>query len=258
MPDPSWFHHTREHSDFGSSQSPPCSGRVTLHVYDANWSRASSNVNAVLRRLGGGAFHVGVEVFGKEWSYAITNEVTGVTRVKPGAHPHHVYREAVELGNTHLMADEVNHLVVRLGEKWVSNEYHPLRHNCCMFCAELCRALGVQGLPEWVTRLQETGLAIDKTVGGLLAFPKLFFCQTQDLDIPSLKACGTSTAESCMSGDYGLGPELHQKIPRGWQVAYSTQHQRMYYYNRKENRSQWELPAEPKECLAGVIEIGQL
>lgn len=126
-----------------------CPSTVLLHVYDINETLQVANqlLAFTIREAAlGGAFHVGVEVFGAEWSYG----VNGVSSSTPRTVDGHVYRGTVILGRTTLIdfTREV-HVMCRT---WLGSEYDLIGQNCCSFAAALCQRLGVGPLPPWVDR----------------------------------------------------------------------------------------------------------
>lgn len=125
--------------------------RVWVNVYDLN--DRISKVNAVSLRMGlGGALHVGVEVFGREWSFCMS----GISCSQPKAHPNFIFRETVKMTKTPLTRKEVKDLIRRKQLDWKGEGYDLLLRNCGTFCAELCIDLKVGKLPSWITRLAET------------------------------------------------------------------------------------------------------
>ncbi|PHJ15563.1 pppde peptidase domain protein [Cystoisospora suis] len=87
-------------SDLHPSPSPPLPSpnTVYLHVYDLD-PTISKYVNKVMRPLGAGAFHAGVEVYGIEYCYGQTcDDSSGITINRPRKHPVHIYRETIVMG----------------------------------------------------------------------------------------------------------------------------------------------------------------
>jgi len=111
-----------------------------------------------------GAFHAAIEVYGQEWAFYRTPNPTscGVCRsLRPRHHPVHVYRQSINLGDTHLKEWEVRYLIRgKLASNWPGGTYDLLRHNCIHFCSELALALGVSPVPAWVRNLHETGAGV--------------------------------------------------------------------------------------------------
>jgi len=138
---------------------------VTLHVYDVGTSGSGSIINRVLRPLGTGAFHCGVEVYGWEWSYSdhanpIFQEDTGVFSCKPRNCEGHSYSESIPMGKTATSEGEVLRLIQWLEQEWRVEEYDVLSHNCCHFADELCRRLAVGSIPTWITNLAGVGASL--------------------------------------------------------------------------------------------------
>jgi len=60
---------------------------VTLNIYNLGGSSCSRSLNALLKPFGTGAFHCGVQVYDREWSFSDTStgEGDGVFPVVPGS-----------------------------------------------------------------------------------------------------------------------------------------------------------------------------
>ena len=142
--------------------------KVTLHIYDISMGNEGSGksltyVNTLLRPLGTGAFHAGVEVHGEEWSYGyVEGEGSGVymSPEVPGCCSMYKHREAVDMGETTLTREEVSTLILSLAAEWQGRKYDLLRKNCSHFSDALCRELGVDRVPMWVTRLAGAGATL--------------------------------------------------------------------------------------------------
>jgi len=132
---------------------------VVLHIYDVG--HETTAINSVFNKLGGGAYHAGVEIDGMEWSYGFTETGSGVDCNPPRQNDQHVYRKSIEMGYTLLDGQEVGDLVERLSNEWVGADYHLLKHNCCSFSDVFCQELGVGAIPAWVTRFMNAGSSIE-------------------------------------------------------------------------------------------------
>jgi hypothetical protein len=126
--------------------------RVYLNVYDLDkhWLNMNSVLGDALQI--GGAFHVGVEVWGTEWSFGADGVVYSPAR----HHEVHVYRQSLPLGNTRLDKEHVSDIVNDMaGGDWTGGTYDILCRNCCTFARELCYRLlqGRDRIPGWVDRL---------------------------------------------------------------------------------------------------------
>jgi len=133
---------------------------VTLHIYEVA-DRGLQLVNVLVRPTGTGAFHTGVEVHGKEWSFGSKSDRgTGIFSCRPRKSPIHHYKEAVQLGTTDLSKLEVLALVRQFEPEWQGQDYDLFFRNCCSFCIAFASALGANALPPWVTSLARNGAVI--------------------------------------------------------------------------------------------------
>ncbi|SCN61765.1 PPPDE peptidase, putative [Plasmodium chabaudi chabaudi] len=146
------------------------SSMVYLNIYDLD--PVSKVVNSVVKSIGTGAFHAGVEVYGFEYSFGyIPGGQTGVMKTLPRHHPYHVYRESIPMGQTPLTRSEVDLLVDVMRLQWIGNTYDILSRqdimkkyikksfqyhkNCLNFADYFCNLLDVGSIPEWVMSLQK-------------------------------------------------------------------------------------------------------
>lgn len=138
----------------GTNSTEP---EVFLNVYDVGVLAPS--VHKVLATLGTGAYHVGVEIYGREFSYGNSTtqlhpDATGVSmQPVPRKHPFHQYCGTIRLGQTALSPCEVNKLIEELQVLWLARKYHTLRNNCVSFAEDFCTRLGVEAPPEHVGSL---------------------------------------------------------------------------------------------------------
>ena len=151
-------------------QGEPCqvSGEtVLLNIYDLGDNKAIRKLNVVMKPFGGGAFHAAVQVFDQEWSFGglgsadEDGEESGIWSCSPQKCRQHTFRETVVLGTTSLSHLEVLRILCNISPAWPMNSYDLLRRNCCHFCDEFCRLLGVGPLPDWVLNLANVGAALD-------------------------------------------------------------------------------------------------
>jgi len=141
---------------------PPLT-EVALSIYDL---RGTWALNLATRLVGfGGAYHVGVEVYRLEWSYGWTSKGTGVYVGQVGRNWLGPLRERVPLGRTPFSAQEVMAILKELRKDWVGPRYHPLRHNCGHFSAELAQRLKVDAVPTWLNTLAGLGDSVAQSLG---------------------------------------------------------------------------------------------
>lgn len=123
---------------------------VRVHVYDL------VEHNAYISWAGIGAYHSGVEVYSREWSFGGGDfDSTGVFDSAPGecANEFCRFRETVVLGQTKLSRREVDQVISRLKSQWIASSYDILERNCNDFCHALVSELLGIGLPPYINRL---------------------------------------------------------------------------------------------------------
>ncbi|CBZ51728.1 hypothetical protein NCLIV_015220 [Neospora caninum Liverpool] len=154
-----------ESADGGcDTQSVPPPNAVHLHVYDLD-PTISKYMNKVMRPLGAGAFHAGVEVYGIEYCYGQTHDKSpGITVNRPRRHPAHIYRETIYMGETALAHEEFVALIEALKDEWPGEKYNILTRNCLNFADQLCLLLGVGCLPPWLLRLQQQASSLQESM----------------------------------------------------------------------------------------------
>jgi len=143
----------------------------------------------------GGAFHVGVEVYGREWSYG-WGKGTGVACSMPRIHPKHRFRCTVTLERTHLSDGDVAAIIGELVEMWPGEEYDWLHRNCCTFANAFTEALGVGRIPGWIDRFARGASAATtgaKTVLTAATTPSRLLAPVQNLTRTVLQGCGGPT-----------------------------------------------------------------
>merc|ERR1719210_780331 len=114
-------------------------------------------------------FHVGVEVYGWEWSYGYVPggmRRSGVFVCAPKV-TRQGYRQSIALGRTCLSMAQVRDLVHSMRKEWLGEHYDPLRHNCGHFSEAFAGKLCVEPLPHWVVNLAEAGSAVKRAFDNL-------------------------------------------------------------------------------------------
>lgn len=141
---------------------------VWLHIYDVSGGSVQW-MNHLIRPVGSGAFHAGVEILGYEWSFGCAPiGRSGVYVCRPRCNGRHAYRESVSMGGTFHSEEEVKKLLRGLSKEWVGAGYNLLRRNCCHFSDALCRGLGVGPIPPWVLHLADVGASMVQGVEQVL------------------------------------------------------------------------------------------
>ncbi|CAK0825078.1 unnamed protein product, partial [Prorocentrum cordatum] len=145
---------------------------VTLHLYDVTGSGAVRHLNGLFTRagMGVGAFHAGVEIFQREWSFGFCEGGgSGVFDCQPRGCSVHTYRESIDIGSCGADEDTVLALISELSAEWSGEDYDLIRRNCCHFCARLAELLGAGPIPQRVLSLAAAGAAVDDGVHAVLS-----------------------------------------------------------------------------------------
>mmetsp|Transcript_100652 Transcript_100652/g.290777 ORF Transcript_100652/g.290777 Transcript_100652/m.290777 type:complete len:218 (-) Transcript_100652:91-744(-) len=144
---------------------------VSLSLY--SFGPLGQVANTLLRPLGTGAYHCGVEVYDCEWSFGnifmagggkMPDEFTGIFTCMPQACDGHTFYKSVPMGHTYVSQQGVMVLIHAMEASWKSCCYDVVTRNCCHFCNEFCRRLGVGPIPPWLLNLANAGAAM-KTAG---------------------------------------------------------------------------------------------
>lgn len=129
----------------GASSIQLGGSEVTLHVYD---------LHQVTRMTGLPIFHLGVEIYKKEYFFS----VDGVVSCPPAGHKKHVHKLTVPLGRTNLSEQQVLHLLAEMRQEWHGGVYNLLSCNCQTFATAFCHRLGLGScIPPQYCRLGEGG-----------------------------------------------------------------------------------------------------
>lgn len=112
----------------------------------------------------GGVFHVGVQIYGHEYGYGMTEEpgIPGVCDCPPRCNWQHRYKCTVDLGPSEMSSKEVSDLLEELKQspEWDGFKYELLHHNCLHFAGHVCNRLGVRHMPGWLDRFGRAAVQI--------------------------------------------------------------------------------------------------
>eukprot|EP00584_Thalassiosira_punctigera_P010055 CAMPEP_0172543962 /NCGR_PEP_ID=MMETSP1067-20121228/14228_1 /TAXON_ID=265564 ORGANISM="Thalassiosira punctigera, Strain Tpunct2005C2" /NCGR_SAMPLE_ID=MMETSP1067 /ASSEMBLY_ACC=CAM_ASM_000444 /LENGTH=250 /DNA_ID=CAMNT_0013330455 /DNA_START=13 /DNA_END=765 /DNA_ORIENTATION=- len=123
--------------------------KVILNVYDL------SPANDYLYSVGMGLHHSGVEILGKEYSFASGG---GIFDSSPKEAPGAKFREAIELGAFDGGSSELQSAISELRDEFGPDRYNLIRRNCNHFANALVWRLLGRTIPGHVNRLADFGV----------------------------------------------------------------------------------------------------
>mmetsp|Transcript_41442 Transcript_41442/g.70963 ORF Transcript_41442/g.70963 Transcript_41442/m.70963 type:complete len:253 (+) Transcript_41442:150-908(+) len=123
--------------------------KVILNIYDL------SPANDFLYSIGMGLHHSGVEILGREYSFASGG---GIFDSSPKEAPGAQFREAIELGAFDGGSSELQSAISDLREEFGPDRYNLIRRNCNHFANALVWRLLNRTIPGHVNRLADFGV----------------------------------------------------------------------------------------------------
>mmetsp|Transcript_56370 Transcript_56370/g.183114 ORF Transcript_56370/g.183114 Transcript_56370/m.183114 type:complete len:277 (-) Transcript_56370:486-1316(-) len=180
-----------ETSATGNPYLPAPRAQVTLHVYDLGNQLELQALNDVIGKLGTGAFHCGVEVFGHEFSFDWRSQGSGIFMCPPKKSEGHHYRTSIDMGPTDLTAAQIDDLCRTLRRQWPGRSYNLLNRNCCSFCDEFCIGLGVGRIPPWTRNLAGAASSLKDAYGNVAAAAPQTFSEALVALGDSIMSCGS-------------------------------------------------------------------
>jgi deubiquitinase DESI2 len=139
---------------------------VWLNVYDL------MIMNYTINKIGIGVYHTGVEIYGREYSYAghYHTESTGLKESLPRDTSwlqDAIWKERVYVGKTQKSRAEVRELFEQFKPQYLGPSYNVLEKNCNHFTDKFCRALTGSEIPEYVQRIMRVAKKVRPCLPGM-------------------------------------------------------------------------------------------
>jgi hypothetical protein len=125
--------------------------RVKLNVYDL-----IPDSNKFLSFVGVGAYHSGVEVEGREWTFSDS----GVFFTKPLDANCGAFKTTINVGEHRGAAKDFDRIITDLKKEFPEGSYDLVKRNCNHFADALCNRLVQKGIPSWINRAASFGSSL--------------------------------------------------------------------------------------------------
>ena len=145
----------------GVEYSPTVTLEVFLNVYDLHDS------NSMLRSVGLGVYHTGVQIKDKEYSFSNN----GIAKTSPKLPEFGTFREQIRIGSFDKGMEYANTIIGSFATgEFKLGTYDTISKNCNHFSKAFCISLTGTGIPAWINRVADIGSSIrptdaDRTVG---------------------------------------------------------------------------------------------
>lgn len=125
--------------------------KVYLHIYDL------SPINSFLSFFGFGIYHSGLEVYGREYTFAGGGGIFDTKPLEVIESEGVPLRETIELGEIWHSQKDIDDIIYKLRTQFGPNDYNLVTKNCNNFSSDLCKSLLNKDIPDYVNRLANWG-----------------------------------------------------------------------------------------------------
>jgi deubiquitinase DESI2 len=138
--------------------------QVLLHVYDL------SPINYFLHIMGLGIYHSGIEINGKEYTFAGGGGIFNTNPKEVIDSEGITLRETIVLGKTLKNRQEIDDILYSLRKNFDGNDYNLIKKNCNTFSDAFCLEILGEKIPAYVNRLANIGYIFEPLITKITNF----------------------------------------------------------------------------------------
>lgn len=127
---------------------------IYLNIYDIY------SINNLISPFGIGFYHLGIEIYGTEYSF---NE-TGIFTIKPKTYEKYPLRETIYLGQTDMNFHNIYSIILKMDVQFNSLNYNLFNNNSNDFCNLFLNNLTISTIPSHINRLSNWTSIIYNTI----------------------------------------------------------------------------------------------
>jgi len=219
---------------------------VALSVYELHGTGA---INYLTAATGiGGAYHVGVEVYGLEWSFGATDVGTGIYMVHPQQSTLGTFYERIPLGKTKISPQQNLEILGEYRRMFRGQQYHLLAKNCAHFCLAFSKRLVPRSSPpDWINAFANYG----QSLTGAQARTSLLEIEEEHLNLDEFD--DDELEEFAHDGDHIAMVELVWRRGKEYTLEWVQQQQHNAKYEDLIVEIRFMVPRDDKELRSTAV-----
>jgi deubiquitinase DESI2 len=127
---------------------------IYLNIYDIY------SINNLTRPFGIGFYHLGIEIYGTEYSF----NKTGIFTIQPKTYEKYPLRETIYLGQSDMNFHDIYSIILKMDIQFNSLNYNLFHNNSNDFCNLFLNNLSVYKIPSHINRLSEWTCILYNTI----------------------------------------------------------------------------------------------
>ena len=110
--------------------------------------------------------------------------------------PGYTYRTSIDMGYSPLTRIEIDRAIRAMVKEWQGSKYSLIEANCCDFTNELCVALGVGDVPQWVNALANSFVPLARGAAAVTSFPSRIQRSISDIQLTGGSGSGANNSRA--------------------------------------------------------------